>query len=57
MISERAERSQTGLSNTGPRQAGPDDPYVLDARRHLGNALRELGEYPLAYQTIESTMA
>lgn len=35
--------------------SGPDDPYVLDARRHLGNALRELGEYPLAYQTIEST--
>lgn len=35
--------------------SGPDDRYVLDARRHLGNTLRELGEYPLAYKTIEST--
>jgi tetratricopeptide (TPR) repeat protein len=37
------------------RASGADDPHVLDAQRHLGNALRELGEYHLAYQTIEST--
>ena len=35
--------------------SGPDDRHVIDAQRHLGNALRELGEYRLAYQVIEST--
>lgn len=36
--------------------SGPDDPNVLDARRHLGNALRELGEYDVAYETIQATL-
>lgn len=36
--------------------SGPANPYVLDANRHLGNALRELGEAAAAYQTIESTL-
>ena len=36
--------------------SGPDDPTVLDARRHLGNALRELGDYPNAYVIIRDTL-
>ena len=36
--------------------SGPDDPYVLDARRHLGNALRELGLAADACLVIESTL-
>ena len=36
--------------------SGPDDEHVLDARRHLGNALRELGRAAEAYQIIESTL-
>jgi tetratricopeptide (TPR) repeat protein len=36
--------------------SGPTDPYVLDANRHLGNALRELGQAAAAYQTIEATL-
>jgi tetratricopeptide (TPR) repeat protein len=36
--------------------SGPDDPYVLDARRHLGNALREGGEAAEAYQIIKETL-
>jgi tetratricopeptide (TPR) repeat protein len=38
-------------------ESGSDDPNVLDARRHLGNALRELGQYQEARETIEATMA
>jgi tetratricopeptide (TPR) repeat protein len=38
-------------------ESGSDHPNVLDARRHLGNALRELGEYQEARQTIQTTMA
>lgn len=38
------------------RDSGPDNEYVLDARRHLGNALRELGRADEAYQIIESTL-
>ena len=38
------------------KDSGPTDPYVLDANRHLGNALRELGHSAAAYQTIETTM-
>jgi hypothetical protein len=38
------------------KDSGPIDPYVLDARRHLGNALRELGHAAAAYQTIETTL-
>lgn len=36
--------------------SGPDDPYVLDANRHLGNALRELGRAAEAYEVIETTL-
>jgi Tetratricopeptide repeat len=36
--------------------SGLTDPYVLDANRHLGNALRELGHAAAAYQTIEATL-
>jgi tetratricopeptide (TPR) repeat protein len=36
--------------------SGPDDPYVLDANRHLGNALRELGLAAEAYKVIERTL-
>jgi tetratricopeptide repeat protein len=36
--------------------SGPDDLYVLDANRHLGNALRELGLAAEAYRVIESTL-
>jgi Tetratricopeptide repeat len=36
--------------------SGPDDPYVLDAHRHLGNALRELGLAREAYEVIETTL-
>jgi tetratricopeptide (TPR) repeat protein len=38
------------------KDSGPTDPYVLDANRHLGNALRELGEAEAAYQIIEKTL-
>lgn len=38
------------------KDSGPTDPYVLDANRHLGNALRELGEAAAAYQAIETTL-
>lgn len=36
--------------------SGPTDPYVLDANRHLGNALRELGYAAEAYKTVEATL-
>jgi tetratricopeptide (TPR) repeat protein len=38
------------------RDSGPDDLNVLDAQRHLGNALRELGHYADAYAMIERTL-
>jgi tetratricopeptide (TPR) repeat protein len=38
------------------KDSDPTNPYVLDANRHLGNALRELGEAGAAYQTIETTL-
>ena len=38
------------------RGLGPADPYVLDANRHLGNALRELGHAAEAYKIIETTL-
>jgi Tetratricopeptide repeat/NB-ARC domain len=37
--------------------SGPDDPNVLDAQRHLGNALRELGDYGQAYRVISETLS
>jgi hypothetical protein len=36
--------------------SGSDDPYVLDARRQLGNALRELGYAAEAHRVIEGTL-
>jgi hypothetical protein len=36
--------------------SGPEDPSVLDAQRHLGNALRELGDYSAAYILSEATL-
>jgi len=39
------------------RDSGPDDPTVLDARRHRGNALRQLGRYAEAYDVIEATLS
>ena len=36
--------------------SGSASPYVLDARRHLGNALREHGEADEAFQIIEDTL-
>jgi tetratricopeptide (TPR) repeat protein len=38
------------------KDSGPADPYVLDANRHLGNALRDLGQAAAAYRTIETTL-
>jgi tetratricopeptide (TPR) repeat protein len=38
------------------QDSGPDDPTVLDARRHLGNALRDLGQYQEAYQANQETL-
>jgi tetratricopeptide (TPR) repeat protein len=37
-------------------ESGRADHYVLDANRHLGNALRELGHSADAYRTIETTL-
>ena len=36
--------------------SGTTNPYVLDANRHLGNALRELGQAADAYLVIETTL-
>jgi tetratricopeptide (TPR) repeat protein len=38
------------------KDSGPDDPYVLDARRHLGNALRESGQAREAGELIKETL-
>lgn len=38
------------------KDSGPDDHQVLDARRHLGNAFRELGMYSEAYELNEETL-
>jgi tetratricopeptide (TPR) repeat protein len=37
-------------------ESGPDDENVLDGQRHLGNALRELGEYAKAFKVIDETL-
>ena len=36
--------------------SGATDPYVLDAQRHLGNALRQLGQYTEAYEIVQTTL-
>jgi tetratricopeptide (TPR) repeat protein len=38
------------------KDSSPDDDTVLDARRHLGNALRELGMYREAYAVTDTTL-
>lgn len=37
--------------------SGPDDREVLNAKRHLGNAMRQVGEYSEVYDIIRSTLA
>ena len=44
------------FSNQWALESGTEHANVLDAQRHLGNALRELGEYQEARQTIHATM-
>lgn len=39
------------------KDSGPDDPNVLDAQRHLGNVLRELGRYQDAHSLIKETLS
>jgi tetratricopeptide (TPR) repeat protein len=39
------------------KDSGPDADVVVDAQRHLGNALRELGRYADAYQVNNETLA
>jgi tetratricopeptide (TPR) repeat protein len=39
------------------KDSGPDSPDVLDAQRHLGNALRLLGRYPESFRLTEDTLA
>jgi tetratricopeptide (TPR) repeat protein len=39
------------------KDSGANDPYVIDAQRHLGNTLRELGFYSQAYAMIQKTLA
>ena len=36
--------------------SGPEDPAVLNAYRHLGNVLRDLGHYTQAYTITETTL-
>jgi tetratricopeptide (TPR) repeat protein len=38
------------------KDSGPDNDMVIDAQRHLGNALRELGDYEAAYAITEATL-
>jgi tetratricopeptide (TPR) repeat protein len=39
------------------KDSGPDADVVIDAQRHLGNALRELGRYAEAYEVNSRTLA
>ena len=39
------------------KDSGADSPYVLDAKRHLGNALRESGHAAEAYELIKETLS
>jgi tetratricopeptide (TPR) repeat protein len=38
------------------KDSGPDSKDVLDAQRHLGNALRLLGRYPESFRLTEDTL-
>lgn len=59
--SQSARAFLTELIDGWTEDSGPDSPHVLRAQRHLGNALRELGAYPDAYdldrETLERTRA
>jgi hypothetical protein len=37
--------------------SGPDDPAIINAQRHLGNALRQLGEYSEAWRITQITLS
>jgi tetratricopeptide (TPR) repeat protein len=37
--------------------SGPDDPNVINAQRHLGNALRELGNYSVSFTLIKEALS
>ena len=39
------------------KESGPDADVVIDAQRHLGNALRELGRYAQAYEVNSESLA
>jgi tetratricopeptide (TPR) repeat protein len=45
-----------GFLDQWTRDSGPDDPDVLRAQRHLGNLLRDLGEYQTAYDIDLDTL-
>jgi tetratricopeptide (TPR) repeat protein len=38
------------------KDSGPEDPLVLEAQRHYGNVLRQLGYYDQAYELTERTL-
>jgi tetratricopeptide (TPR) repeat protein len=38
------------------KDSAPDDPNILDAQRHRGNALRGLGQYSEAFVVVERTL-
>ncbi|MGH4000846.1 MAG: FxSxx-COOH system tetratricopeptide repeat protein, partial [Pseudonocardiaceae bacterium] len=44
------------LLNRWKADSGTDHPNVLNAQRHLGNTLRELGEYQAAYDLTQVTL-
>ena len=51
---ESSRSLAASLINEWSRQSGPDDPAVLDAQRHLGDSLRELGQYAAAFNVAET---
>lgn len=44
------------LSRQWTQDSGPDADVVIDARRHVGNALREMGRYAEAYAADSETL-
>jgi hypothetical protein len=46
-----------GFITQWTEDSGAEDPHVLDLKRHLGNALRELGRAEESYEVIATTMA
>jgi hypothetical protein len=45
-----------GIIEEWVQVSGPDDRHVLEAQRHLGIALRELGDYPAAFRLNQATL-